>query len=426
MKTLKTLFLFACVSMLTFSCTNQESLIEYVPVVETITKIVTVEAETATPETQTVGSGGITFIDDAQTWTNDRIWIMDGKVVVRAGGVLNIEAGTIIKAENGSGVDATVLVIGKGGQINAIGTADAPIIFTDIDDEISYADKGLSPNRVPSDMGKWGSIVVLGNAAVGTDAGTADIEGIATGYDWTTYGGSDDADNSGSLSYVSIRHSGQEIGGGDELQGLTLGGVGSGTLIENIEIVGSNDDGIEIFGGSVNVNNLFIYYNGDDGIDLDQAYKGTIQNAVVVMHSSTDNIFEFDGTEDSTGTNDGAFTVKDVTAYGHPSAEKSDTYGHWKSDATCFTSNVVYLDFVGGTFIEGIDMDTYAGVGTAAVEGSLLFSELYFVSSDAIETIFSATSVTDFDTFAKVVDQQADGTGADETVFTWTLHARGE
>ena len=422
MKTLN--ILLSLLFIIIIGCSEDEPVIEYVTVTETVE--VEVQAQATIPDVQSVGTGGVTYIDENQTWTNDRIWLMDGKIVVRNGATLTIEAGTIVKAETDDGADATVLVIAKGGKINAVGTADDPIIFTDNDDQIGYDDNGISPNRVPSDMGKWGSIVVLGNASTGTDTGEAEIEGIATGYDWTTYGGSDDSENSGNIEYVSIRHSGKELNAGEELQGLTLGGVGNGTTVQNLEIVGSKDDGIEIFGGSVDVTNLFIYYNGDDAIDLDQAYKGTISNAVVIMNTGTDNVFEFDGTEDSTGTIDGAFTVQNVTAYGNANAEKTDTYGHWKSDATCFTTNVVYKDFITGTTIEGIDSDTYGGLGTAATEGSLLFSNLDFVTTDALADIFSGTSVTDFADIAEVVAEQADSTGADESVFAWTLYSQGQ
>ena len=424
MKTLK--ILLSLLFIIIIGCSEEDPVIEYVTVTETVVETVEVEAQPTIPDVQSVGTGGVTYIEEDTTWTNDRIWLMDGKIVVRGGATLTIESGTIVKAETDDGADATVLVIAKGGKINAVGTADDPIIFTDNDDQIGYDDNGISPNRVPSDMGKWGSIVVLGNASTGTDTGEAEIEGIATGYDWTTYGGSDDSENSGNIEYVSIRHSGKELNAGEELQGLTLGGVGNGTTVQNLEIVGSNDDGIEIFGGSVDVTNLFIYYNGDDAIDLDQAYKGTISNAVVIMNTGTDNVFEFDGTEDSTGTIDGAFTVQNVTAYGNANAEKTDTYGHWKSDATCFTTNVVYKDFITGTTIEGIDSDTYGGLGTAATEGSLLFSNLDFVTTDALADIFSGTSVTDFADIAEVVTEQAGSTGADETVFAWTIYSQGE
>ena len=87
---------------------------------------------------------------------------------------------------------------------------------------------------------------------------------------------------------------------------------------------------------------------------------------------------------------------------------------------------MVYKDFITGTTIEGIDSDTYGGLGTAATEGSLLFSNLDFVTTDALADIFSGTSVTDFADIAEVVTEQAGSTGADETVFAWTIYSQGE
>ncbi len=378
--------------------------------------------QNAAPTTETVGiAGGVTFIDDSRTWTNDRIWQMYGKVVVRDGGVLNIEAGTIIKAGSETGADASVLVIAKGGQIIAVGTADDPIIFTDINDDIDYDDNGVSPNRQPTDMGRWGSIVVLGNALVGEDGGSDDIEGIADGFSWTEYGGTNDTDNSGRLEYVSIRHSGQVLTGDNELQGLTLGGVGNGTVVENIEIVGSEDDGIEIFGGSVNVTNLMIHMNGDDAIDLDEGYKGTISNAVIVLDQDTDGAFEIDGTEDGSGVIDGQYTLQNVTVYGNPVAgDDTNQYGTWKSGATGLNSNIVFKEFLSGNTIEGIDSN-YAGQGTATAAGSLFFNNFDFITSDDLSTIVPS-DITDASTWAETLATQASNTGADETVFAWTLY----
>ena len=376
-------------------------------------------AQATAPETVGI-EGGVTIIETSATWTNDRIWIMNGKVVVRNGGVLNIQAGTIVKAGSGTGADASVLVIAKGGQLNAIGTATAPIIFTDIGDNISYADNGVSPNRVPSDMGLWGSVVVLGNATVGEDGGTDDIEGIADGFDWTEYGGSNDTESSGRIEYVSIRHSGQTLTGDNELQGLTLGGVGSGTVVNHIEIIGSQDDGIEIFGGSVDVSNLVIHFNGDDAIDLDEGYKGTISNAVIALAASTDGAFEIDGTEDSTGTIDGQYTLQNVTVYGSTTQEDTSQYGNWKSDATGLNQNIVYKSFNTGTTIAGIDADTYGGLGTATAAGSNLFNNFDFVTTDALSTIMPS-AITDGATWAETVTSQVASTGADESELSWTL-----
>tara|TARA_A100001015_G_scaffold118632_1_gene131591 strand:+ start:234 stop:1541 length:1308 start_codon:yes stop_codon:yes gene_type:complete len=395
---------------------------ETVVVTETETVTVEVPATPSVPETETVGGGGIFFIDDSQVWTNDRIWIMNGKVVVRDGGVLTIEEGTIVKAEDGQGVDATALVIAKGGTLFANGTASNPIVFTDKADQLSYSNTDkLSPNRVATDTGKWGGVIMLGQATVGEDGGEDDIEGIATGYDWTKYGGSLDADSSGSLNYVSIRHSGTALGNGDEIQGLTLGGVGSGTTVTNVEIVGSDDDGIEIFGGTVNVTNLTIWAQSDDAVDLDEGYAGTIDNVAVQMKASGDNIFEIDGTEDSTDALDGQFTVKNVTFIGVAgNTEKTDQLGHWKSDATGTTENVLYTTMDGQT-IEGIDSDTYDASATENAVNKLIFKNFQFATTSTLASILANTESTTgvAPAWASVVST---GTvGADTSVMSWTM-----
>ena len=419
MKTIKVLLLFVLIASLS-SCTSEpETIFETITVTETVT--VTTSAPVTTPETETVGAGGIYYIDDAATWTNDRIWIMNGKVVVRSGGTLTIEAGTIVKSESAQGVDATALIIASGATFNANGTADSPIIFTDVNDNIDYNDGIISPNRVPTDTGKWGGIIVLGKATVGQDGGSDDIEGIAAGYDWTAYGGNDDNDSSGSMTYLSIRHSGTQLAGGDEIQGLTLGGVGDGTTVNHIEVVGSNDDGIEIFGGNVNVDNVVIFGQRDDALDLDQGYKGTITNAVLALRANSDNPFEIDGTEDSTGAIDGVFTVNDVTVYGDDNPEPGkNNLGDWKSDATGFTNNVVYKN-INDLAIKGIDADTYNGQATAASLGNLNFNNFDFITTTEITDIFANTTVTDYADWAEIVTEQQANTGANETVFSWTL-----
>ena len=409
---------FILAGVLLESCTPEaETIFETV----TVTETVTITTSVPTPETETIGAGGIFYIDDIQTWTNDRIWVMNGKVVVRAGGVLNIEAGTIIKSENAQGVDATALIIARGGVINANGTADNPIVFTDVNDTIDYNDGIVSPNRVPTDTGKWGGIIILGNAMVGQDGGNDDIEGIASGYDWTNYGGDDDNDSSGVLTYISIRHSGTQLAGGDEIQGLTLGGVGAGTTINHIEVVGSNDDGIEIFGGSVNVSNVVILAQRDDALDLDQGYKGTIDNAVIALRANSDNPFEIDGTEDSTGANDGVYTVNNITVYGAENPEPGkNNLGDWKSDATGLTNNVVYKN-INGLAIKGIDADTYNGQATAASLGNLNFNGFDFVTTATLADLLANTSVTDYADWAEVTTTQEANTGADEDALSWTL-----
>ncbi|MDA0278239.1 MAG: hypothetical protein O2831_05875 [Bacteroidetes bacterium] len=374
----------------------------------------------ANPTVVRVGTGGVTYISSNTTWTNDKVWLMDGKIVVQDGATLTVEAGTIVKAAAGTGANATVLIVAKGAKIEAVGTAEKPIIFTDANDRIVYAYGSTSPNRSVTDKGLWGSVIILGNGVVGAANGEANIEGVVSGYEFTKYGGSNNAESSGTMKYVSIRHTGTAVSPGNELQGLTMGGVGSGTVIENIELIGSEDDGIEIFGGAVNVTNIVIANFDDDGIDLDQAYDGTISNAVVIMAPGSDTVFEIDGTEEPNDAILGEYTVKNVTAYGRSDAAKFDTFGNWKSDATGFNENVLFIDFPAGTTLGGIDADTYDGAGTTTAVGKLNFKDFIVVTSDSKTTVIGGQVEEASATWISVSSTRPSSKGADESVFGWT------
>ena len=125
---------------------------------------------------------------------------------------------------------------------------------------------------------------MLGNAPVSTENGddVGQIEGIAANLPYGVYGGSDVHDNSGVLKYISIRHGGALIGEGNEINGLTLGGVGNGTVIENIEVLSNVDDGVECFGGTVNLTNVLVGYVGDDAIDLAKTMLEPLQTSLLL------------------------------------------------------------------------------------------------------------------------------------------------
>ena len=239
------------------------------------------------------------------TWFSDTVYQLGGRITVENGAVLTIQPGTVIKGEAGTGANATALLVARGGKIIAEGTPQLPIIFTSIADEITpdMVSQGnfQSPNLDPTVNGLWGGVIVLGNAKISPkpdatgEVTSVQIEGIPTSDPSGLYGGNDDTDNSGILKYVSIRHGGTNIGSGNEINGLTLGGVGTGTVIENIEVVSNQDDGVEWFGGSVNTTNLVVWNVGDDAVDTDQSWGGTLNNFVVI--SPAGHCFELDGPE---------------------------------------------------------------------------------------------------------------------------------
>jgi hypothetical protein len=256
------------------------------------------------------------------TWETGKVYILGGRIIVTDGATLTIEPGVIIKGEAGSGANATALIIARGGKINADGNAEQPIIFTSVADEI---EPGMiaSPNLDPDLDGLWGGVIVLGRApsSFAGDVSEIQIEGIPPSDTNGLYGGDDPEDDSGIIRYISIRHGGSNIGEGNEINGLTLGGVGSTTIIENVEVIANQDDGIEWFGGTVNVTNAIIWNSGDDALDTDQAWAGTMDNFILLCGPTTDHALEIDGPE---GSFNAAHTLTNGTVKGHPASEMGD------------------------------------------------------------------------------------------------------
>lgn len=239
------------------------------------------------------------------TWTSDNVYQLDGRITVLDGATLTIEAGTRIEGNADlSGVNAAVLMIAKGGKLMANGTETNPIIMTTTDDDgtLDASDKGL-----------WGGLVILGKAPVSAKVDNPFIEGVDANDPNGFYGGTDADDNSGTIRYVSIRHGGAVIdaAAGDEINGLTLGGVGSGTTIEYVEVFANSDDGIEFFGGTVNVDYALVAQVGDDALDIDQSYAGTVTNFSIYVDGDSDEALEIDGRE---GSLDDTFTLTKGTA----------------------------------------------------------------------------------------------------------------
>ncbi len=274
-------------TMITTSCKKEE-----------VAPITTTPITAGVKEVTKTGS-----ITKNETWYADSVYFLEGKVVVKEGATLTIQAGTIIKGKEGVGTLSSALIIARDAKIVAQGTALKPIIFTSALDNIKTGEfKGTNLGK--TDNQKWGGLIILGNAPVSTATGDIEgnIEGIPASENYGKYGGSKIDDNSGVLNYVSLRHGGAIIGEGNEINGLTLGGVGNGTKIENIEVYATMDDGIECFGGSVNLKNILVYYQGDDAIDIDQNYSGTVENFRVIQGDGigTDKGLEVDGPENTT------------------------------------------------------------------------------------------------------------------------------
>jgi len=224
-------------------------------------------------------------------------------------GTLTIEAGVTIFGSSG----ADFIVVNRGSQIFAEGTATAPIVMT--------SRQSIEGTTGEDSIGQWGGLVILGRAPIAACPGgvtppniacEAQVEGTSA-----FYGGNTPADNSGRLRYFRIQHSGFEVLPGNELNGITLAGVGSGTTMEYIQVHNSSDDGIEPFGGTVNLRYVVLTGNDDDSFDTDTGYRGAVQFMIVRQRANGgDRMFE------SSGAGDNAlFTrpvISNVTAIGRP------------------------------------------------------------------------------------------------------------
>lgn len=363
------------------------------------------------------------LITSNTTWTSDKIWILNSKVVVDAGITLTIEPGTIIKGKEGSGSLATGLIVARGGKLNAVGTAQKPIIFTSIADNIKIGEKAGTNLKI-ADNSLWGGVIILGKArgSFSGDVTEFQIEGIPASDSFGLYGGTDDADNSGHLEYISIRHGGAEIGAGNEINGLTLGAVGSGTIIKNIEILATLDDGIEFFGGTVSPTNVLIWAQGDDGLDIDQAYGGTISNALVIEGDTSDSALEIDGGE---GTFQRAFTFNNITLKGNANAP-GGKYTDLRSDAQGSLNNIYAYDFKTTSYVR-LKQDN---VANNYINNLITFTNWQIVlpTGVQIKDIFQDHSPSglapnfwsDASNWATGVTKGSQTVGADLSVFDWT------
>ena len=208
------------------------------------------------------------FIRKDRTLTADTDWLLDGLVVVKKGVTLTIEAGTTVAGMDGIGRETSYLIVENGAKIMAVGTKEKPIIFT------SY--KALRGEEVAP--GQWGGLTILG------DAGNPQVDSYEA-HNAFYAGRSNLKDSSGVLKYVKILNSGIEMEKDKEINGLSLLGVGSETIIDNITIDMSGDDGIEIWGGTVNLTNISITRCNDDYFDVDDGFSGSVKNLNITTTS---------------------------------------------------------------------------------------------------------------------------------------------
>ncbi len=223
------------------------------------------------PSTPTAKPATATLSGDLATRTLDKdtTYTMTGLVYVNDGVTLTIEAGTVILGDKAS---KAALVIQKGGKLMANGTASMPIVFTS-SAPVTYRNAG-----------DWGGIILCGKAIV--NQGTLNVIEGPTDFSTLTgkgvYGGTDDADNSGTLTFVRVEFAGISYAANKEINSFSFGGIGSGTTLNNLQASYGGDDSFEWFGGSVNAKFLVAYKGWDDDFDTDYGYHGKVQFGYVV------------------------------------------------------------------------------------------------------------------------------------------------
>jgi hypothetical protein len=338
-------------------------------------------------------------------------YLLTGQLLVADGATLTIPAGTVIKAKKGFG---SYILVEQGGKINVNGTAAAPVTMTS--------------NEASPSSGDWGGLIINGRAPL-TAADEVGKTEIANAY---AYGGTKADDNSGTITYLVIEYAGAKSSANVEHNGLTLNGVGNKTTIENIYVYKSADDGIEFFGGSVNVTNLLVISPDDDMFDFTQGYTGTLKNCYGIWEKGFSSSeadprgVEADGNLDglfAANPNQSTFTIENMTI-----DVRLDPVTATTDDATAAkitmqdalkvrrgaTATVINALVLGsGTVTNIVDLTDGAGVGFASAEGIKVVNSLKETPATPINGDATNVTVTD-----KATPAATDGCAT--SVFGWT------
>ncbi len=313
------------------------------------------------------------YITTNKTLTNDKIWLLQGFVYVTNGATLTVEPGTIVKGDKAT---KGSLIITRGCKLIADGTPTLPIVFT------SNGPVGFR------NYGDWGGIILLGRASINQPGGEAIIEGgVEDGQGNGRYGGGlnpDDNDNSGILRYVRIEFGGIAFQPNSEINGLTCGGVGRGTILEYIQVSYTGDDAFEFFGGTVNARYLISYRNLDDDLDFDNGYSGNIQFAYILRDPAIADISASNGIEsdnDATGSTNTPFTsciLSNITIAGPKVTGTTAINGsyrrgaHLRRNTRTSIYNSVIMGFPSGLMIDGSGCESAATSDALQVRNTVL------------------------------------------------------
>ena len=297
-------------------------------------------------------------ISTSQVWTADNIYRLQKQIYVLPGATLTIEAGTLVQSTAYVGGS---LAVCRGAQIYVNGTAENPVIMTSTNDDLVSWHEGVN---------EWGNLTLMGNALISashyggqpvsgntklpTGLNQKQMEGLTADFPGDTkvlYGGNNDDDNSGAIHYLSLRYGGKVVELQNELNGLSMGGIGRATDVDHVDIMNNVDDGIETWGGTVNYKYISIWNIGDDSFDVDEGWRGKAQFGLIVQGYSADasqgsgvgdNCFETDGAEDSDAQPVTTAVVYNFTVVGQPIDGDQGTA--WRDNARMQYHNMIFME----------------------------------------------------------------------------------
>ncbi|WP_148862121.1 hypothetical protein [Marinobacter fonticola] len=306
-------------------------------------------------ENKTVRVGQDVLADT--TWKAGKTYVLEKTIYVDQGANLTIENGVTVKGERGS-----ALIVTRDSKLFSRGSADAPVVFT------SAQDNGQRKR------GDWGGVALLGKAPVNQP--NAAIEGVPEGDSRGRFGGNDRQDSCGVMQYTRIEFAGFEVYKNNELNGLTLGGCGQNTIVQHVQVHRSLDDGIEMFGGQVDLKHVVVSGAGDDGIDWDWGWTGRVQFAIIQQHPDAgDNGFEGDNNGDDHNARPRSEpTFYNVTMVGGGLSAKKHRGMVIREGSGAHFHNMI-IDSYG---IEALDLrdevSALVGAGTLSFSGSIVAS----------------------------------------------------
>ncbi|SOB86940.1 hypothetical protein SAMN06297144_2058 [Sphingomonas guangdongensis] len=314
-------------------------------------------------------------------------------------GILTIQPGVVLYA-NTTNTDNDFLIVNRGSRIAAEGTETQPIIFT--------AQQNLTGGVTDESQGLWGGVILAGRAPIsncnlaGVAGGAVNCENVVEGTGNALYGGATPTDTSGTFRYVQIRYSGTIISPNNELQGLTLGGVGSGTTIDHVQVHNSSDDGIEVFGGRVNMRYLAITGADDDGLDTDVGWQGFVQFVIAAQKPNNTQTDNYSTEIDSNNAEDALprqnYRLANFTFIDTSTATNAAVRIRGGADVTMVNgiiqSNTPCLNIVAGE-TSATDKSTIRPANAALQDnGPPVFNSVFFACTGALSTTTAVNGIT--------------------------------